>query len=233
MSSHPDNFASFYSNKILQIDYQLATYCYDASKPYFYGKNCLELGPASGYMTRLLVNDFERVVAVEGAADLVEKIEDAPNLVKVCSLFQDFQTEEKFDTIILNHVLEHIADPIPLLNQILLWLTPGGKFIVGVPNARSFHRMVAVKMGLLESIYTLNDRDLQLGHERVYDMDLLKAHLTEAGFKINNETGVFLKFLANGQIDQWFSQEMIQAFYELGKDYPELCAEILVIATNE
>jgi hypothetical protein len=36
--------------------------------------------------------------------------------------------------------------------------------------------MVAVKMGLLESIYTLNERDLQLGHERVYDMDLLKAH---------------------------------------------------------
>jgi hypothetical protein len=87
-------------------------------------------------------------------------------------------------------------------------------------------------MGLLESIYSLNERDLQLGHERVYDMDLLKAHLTEAGFSISHETGVFLKFLANGQIEQWFSQEMIQAFYELGKDYPELCAEILVIASN-
>jgi SAM-dependent methyltransferase len=129
-------------------------------------------------------------------------------------------------------VLEHIADPVPLLKQILTWLSPGGKFIVGVPNAKSFHRMVAVKMGLLESIYSLNERDLQLGHERVYDMDLLKAHLTEAGFSISHETGVFLKFLANGQIEQWFSQEMIQAFYELGKDYPELCAEILVIASN-
>jgi 2-polyprenyl-3-methyl-5-hydroxy-6-metoxy-1,4-benzoquinol methylase len=233
MSTHPDNFASFYSNKILQIDYQLATYCYNVSKPFFKGKNCLELGPASGYMTRFLVNDFERVVAVEGAADLVDRIADAPNLEKVCSLFQDFKTEEKFDTIILNHVLEHIADPIPLLKQILQWLAPGGKFIVGVPNAKSFHRMVAVKMGLLESIYSLNERDLQLGHERVYDMDLLKAHLTDAGFTISHETGVFLKFLANGQIEKWFTQEMIQAFYELGKDFPELCAEILVIATNE
>lgn len=233
MSVHPDNFASFYSNKILQIDYQLATYCYEAAKPFFNGKNCLELGPASGYMTRFLVNDFERVVAVEGAADLVEKIADAPNLEKVCSLFQDFKTDEKFDTIILNHVLEHIADPIPLLKQIRTWLAPRGKFIVGVPNARSFHRMVAVKMGLLESIYTLNERDHQLGHQRVYDIDLLKAHLVEAGFTISNETGIFLKFLANGQIEQWFSQEMIQAFFELGKDYPELCAEIMVIATNE
>lgn len=233
MSAHPDNFASFYSNNILQIDYQLTTYCYEASKPFFKGKNCLELGPSSGYMTRFLVNDFERVVAVEGAADLVDKIADAPNLEKVCSLFQDFKTDEKFDTIILNHVLEHIADPIPLLKQILQWLAPGGMFIVGVPNAKSFHRMVAVKMGLLESIYSLNERDLQLGHERVYDMDLLKAHLSEAGFKISHETGVFLKFLANGQIEKWFSQEMIQAFYELGKDFPELCAEILVIATNE
>lgn len=233
MSAHPDNFASFYSNNILQIDYQLATYCYEASKPFFHGKKCLELGPSSGYMTRFLVNDFERVVAVEGAADLVEKISDAPNLVKICSLFQDFKTDEKFDTIILNHVLEHIADPIPLLKQILSWLAPKGKFIVGVPNARSFHRMVAVKMGLLESIYSLNERDIQLGHERVYDMDLLKTQLHEAGFIIKHETGVFLKFLANGQIEKWFSHEMIQAFYELGKDFPELCAEILVIATNE
>ena len=105
--------------------------------------------------------------------------------------------------------------------------------VVGVPNAKSFHRIVAVKTGLLESIYSLNERDLQLGHERVYDMDLLKTHLTEAGFKIGNETGAFLKFLDNGQIEKWFSQEMIQAFYELGNDFPELCAEILVIATNE
>lgn len=233
MSSHPDDFASFYSNKILQIDYQLTTYCYQAAKPFFYGKNCLELGPSSGYMTRLLVNDFDRVVAVEGAADLIEKIDHAPNLEKVCSLFQDFKTDEKFDTIIFNHVLEHIAEPIQLLKQIRTWLAPGGKFIVGVPNARSFHRMAAVKLGLLESIYSLNERDLQLGHERVYDMDMLKAHLTEAGFVISHETGVFLKFLANGQIEKWFSQEMIQAFYELGKDYPELCAEIMVIASNE
>jgi len=233
MSTHPDNFAGFYSSKILQIDYQLTTYCYEASKAYFHGKNCLELGPSSGYMTRYLVNDFERVVAVEGAADLIEKIADAPNLVKVCCLFQDFYTEEKFDTIILNHVLEHIAEPVPLLKQILQWLAPGGKFIVGVPNARSFHRMVAVKMGLLESIYSLNERDLQLGHERVYDMDLLKEQLKAAGFNISHETGVFLKFLANSQIEQWFSQEMTQAFYELGKDFPELCAEILVIATND
>lgn len=233
MNHHPDKFANFYSNQILQIDYQLATYCYDSAKPFFHGKNCLELGPSSGYMTRLLVNDFERVVAVEGAADLVEKIQDAPNLVKVCSLFEDFKTDEKFDTIILNHVLEHIPEPIALLKQINIWLAPGGKFIVGVPNARSFHRMVAVKMGMLQSIYSLNERDIQLGHHRVYDMDLLKLHLAEAGFKIKHETGVFLKFLANSQIEEWFTPEMIKAFYELGKDFPEFCAEILLVASNE
>lgn len=232
MSIHPDNFAAFYADKILQIDYQLTHFCYLAAKPFFKGKNCLELGPSSGYMTKNLIQDFERVVAVEGAADLVAKIPDASNLVKVCSLFEEFNTGEKFDTIVFNHVLEHIADPVPLLKRISGWLAPGGHFIVGVPNARSFHRMVAVKMGLLESIYTLNERDHQLGHQRVYDMDLLKDHITQGGFSIAHETGIFLKFLANGQIEQWFSQDMIQAFYELGKDYPELCAEIMVVATK-
>jgi hypothetical protein len=35
MSVHPDNFAAFYADKILQIDYQLTHFCYLAAKPHF------------------------------------------------------------------------------------------------------------------------------------------------------------------------------------------------------
>ena len=67
-----------------------------------------------------------------------------------------------------------------------------GICIVGVPNAKSFHRLAAVKMGLLKSEYDLNSRDLELGHYRIYDLELLKNHMDQAGFKIKFESGIFL-----------------------------------------
>ena len=102
----------------------------------------------------------------------------------------------------MNHVLEHIEFPHLLLNDIYSWLSDDGICIIGVPNAKSFHRLAAVKMGLLNSEYDLNQRDIELGHYRVYDLELLKSQVNLAGFKILEEGGVFLKFLSNIQIEK-------------------------------
>ena len=41
--------------------------------------------------------------------------------------------------------------------------------------------------------------------------------------------GVFLKPLTNSQIEKWWTEEMMDAFYELGKEYPEIAAEIYAV----
>ena len=43
-----------------------------------------------------------------------------------------------YDYIILNHVLEHLADPLAGLGQLMHLLAPGGKIIVRTPNSKSF-----------------------------------------------------------------------------------------------
>jgi len=101
--------------------------------------------------------------------------------------------------------------------------------IVGVPNAKSFHRLAAVKMGLLKSEYELNNRDIELGHYRVYDILMLQNELINAGYKICYKGGVFFKPLSNKQIQDNWNAEMIEAFYELGKDFQENTAEIFVV----
>ncbi len=117
-----------------------------------------------------------------------------PNLEKHNSLFETFNTNEKFDTIILNHVLEHIEEPITLLKHIKNWLSPDGVLILGVPNAKSFHRLAAVKMGLLNSEYDLNERDHQLGHYRVYDFKLLLNDIKKADLKVKFKGEFLLNF---------------------------------------
>jgi hypothetical protein len=41
--------------------------------------------------------------------------------------------------------------------------------------------------------------------------------------------GVFFKPLTNQQIQDHWTEEMIQGFYELGKDFPEYAAELYAV----
>lgn len=229
--NHPEHYSDFYKEKTLGFDLYLVDKGFQKFKRYFRGENCLELGPASGYMTKELVKSFKRVVAVEGSKTLYDQIPDHSNLEKHNLLFENYSTKEKFDTIILNHVLEHIQDPVSLLIKIKEWLSSTGIFIVGVPNAKSFHRLAAVKMGLLQSEYALNERDLALGHYRIYDFELLTQDLNKAGFNVLHKGGIFLKFLSNQQIEKYLNKEIIEAYFELSDDFIENSAEIFIVAT--
>src|SRR6185436_656679 len=97
--------------------------------------------------------------------------------------------------------------PVTLLRRIKGWLADDGVFIVGVPNARSFHRLAAVEMNLLETVYTLNDRDRAVGHYRVYDMDSLKKDAVSAGYKVEDTGGIFIKFFSNAQIEEFLNED--------------------------
>jgi SAM-dependent methyltransferase len=225
----PENFSNFYTESKLGFDLYLVEKGYYQLQPYFFGSTCLELGPATGYMTKLLVQHFESVEAIEGSETLINQIPDYDNLIKHNCLFEEFSSSKKFDTIILNHVLEHIEKPIELLKLLKTLLSDKGTIIVGVPNAQSFHRLAAVKMGLLDSIYTLNERDIELGHCRVYDFNLLKEHVQRAELEVINDGGIFLKFLSNSQIETMLSNEIIDAYFELANDFQNNSAEIFVV----
>ena len=129
----------------------------------------------------------------------------------------------------MEHILEHVDNPIDIMIRAKEWLSDNGVMILGVPNALSIHRLVAVKMGLLKAPNELNERDYQLGHQRVYSMETFIKDIKEAGLTIIEKGGVFFKPLSNGQIETNWNDNMIEGFYELGKDFPENAAEIFVV----
>ncbi len=232
LSQKVNESAKFYTTSLLNFDYQLADFSFQTLLPFFKGTLALELGPASGYMTKQLVNHFESLHLVEGSQKLLDEIPAYSNVVKHHTLFEDFETDLKFDTIVMSHVLEHISDPVYILKKIYGWLKPGGVLLVSVPNAKSLHRLVAVQMGLLSSEYELNSRDVELGHYRVYDKALLESHVKEASFTVLESGGYFLKPVSNGQIETNWNPEMINGFYKVGKFFQENCAEIFVVCTK-
>ena len=227
-----DQASKWYLSEQLDFDIQLIQFRYRNIRPYLIGTRGCELGPAEGQMTRRLLDDFDSLTIVDAAAELLEQVPSHPKLTKVHSLFEDYSPPALFDTIVMEHILEHVDSPVDLLRAAADWLSleRPSRMIVGVPNANSFHRLAAVKMGLLEAPNQLNSRDITLGHRRVYNLDELSGHVEQAGLKVVATGGVFMKPLSNKQIQEHWSGEMIEAFYELGKDFPNNAAEIFAVA---
>jgi 2-polyprenyl-3-methyl-5-hydroxy-6-metoxy-1,4-benzoquinol methylase len=223
------NLAGWYTSQQLDFDRRLTWYNYQTFKPLLHGTVGLELGPAEGVMTQHLVNDFRRLTVVEGAQELLDAIPPAPNLIKVCSLFEDFRPDSLFDTVVMSHILEHVKDPVGLLRQGKSWLARGGRLIASVPNGHSLHRLAAAKMGLLAHPCELNERDHALGHRRVYTPATFRDAFDGAGVRVIGSGGVFLKPVTNKQIEDTWTERMMDGFFELGKDFPQNSAELYLI----
>lgn len=207
-------------------------YCFKVLSRHLKGPSVLELGPAEGLMTDLLVKSGHDITVVEGSQRFsVSLKERLPEVQVFHDLFETFRPGKRFDTIILGHVLEHVVDPVSLLKQVKSWLSPGGRIFCAVPNASSIHRQAAVIMGLLEFESSLNESDLQHGHRRVFSPDQLKSTFMEAGLLIELFGGYWLKPLSNGQIQCHWTHPMIDAFMTLGEKYPDIAGEIYIVAS--
>ncbi len=126
--------------------------------------------------------------------------------------------------------LEHLDDPVGQLRKMRGWTLPDGRLHIVVPNAQSLHRLIGVHMGFLPAPNAFSERDRKFGHRRVYDMDSLRSHLQQGGWRVETIRGVFLKPLANAQMTQ-FQPDLLQAFFEVGKELPRYCAELYAVAT--
>jgi 2-polyprenyl-3-methyl-5-hydroxy-6-metoxy-1,4-benzoquinol methylase len=208
-------------------------YSFRVFRRHFRGRRCLEMGPAEGLMTRHLYEHFSQLTLVEGAEGFVRELRDRyPKANVHCSLFEDFSTREKFDTIVLGHVLEHVDEPTTILARAKQWLAEKGVIVAAVPNARSVHRQAAVIMGLLKEEHEMNDMDRHHGHRRVYDPESLRSDFQKSGLHVDIFGGYWLKPLSNAQIEASWTPQMLEGFMILGERYPDIAGEIYVVASQ-
>ena len=185
-------------------------------------------------MTELLAATGKKLTLVEGSALFCDSLRSRfPDANIVNALFEEFQSNQLFDNIILGHVLEHVEDAVDILSRAKQWLKPGtGHLFAAVPNARSLHRQAAVIMGILREEDTLNELDLHHGHRRVFNPETFRNSVTRAGLKTEIFGGYWMKPVSNAQIEASWTPEMIEAFMVLGERYPDIAGEIYVVASR-
>ena len=89
---------------------------------------------------------------------------------------EDFDEVLKFDLIVMNHVIEHLEDPVSALQKIYKLLKPGGTFIIGTPD---FDSAAARRYG--SNFRLLHDPT----HISLFSSDSMHRCLRDQNFKIN------------------------------------------------
>lgn len=138
-----------------------------------------------------------------------------------------------YDAVMLSGLLHETTNPATMLSAAHDLLKTGGHLFVSVPNARSFHRLLAVDMGLMASETQLSARNIELGQPVVYQRDTLEALVHEAGFEALEFSGYMFKPFSNGQMGgviDAIGTDIVDGLNKLGKRFPDNAAEIAVVA---
>lgn len=195
----------------------------------------LEMGFGTGLITGALLDRGVRAEVVEGSPalrDIAIARHGHQGLVVHLAMFEEFEPDEPYDVVMALHVLEHVDEPQEMLAKVGTWLVPGGAIVAVTPNRQSVHRNLAVRMGLQPMLDTLSARDDLVGHQRVYGLDTLSAELEQAGFRVEDQFGYFLKSLPNSMMLD-YSRPLLEALNAISEDIPpHLLANIGVRAVK-
>ena len=142
----------------------------------FIGSRVLEVGSGIGTMTSRLLEVADVVVGIEPnrncATRLQETIGTHPRFTLRACHFEECDAAElarqRFDSVLLVNVLEHIADDVGALKAFDQIVVPGGRVIVFVPA--------------LQMAY--GPLDAELGHHRRYSKRTLRSAFAHAGLEL-------------------------------------------------
>jgi 2-polyprenyl-3-methyl-5-hydroxy-6-metoxy-1,4-benzoquinol methylase len=209
----------------------------------------LELGCASGLLTRRLSKIVTKVVAIDGSSRFLEiakkNCEGINNITFIESFFEYLAAKESlwknsgmakssnFDVIIAHHVLEHVEEPKKFLKVVRNLMNESTSLILTVPNAKAFSRLLAVNMGLLDSVYELTENDKKHGHQRVYDFESLREEITKAKLRDYYFTGLSFKLFADFQNIEILKQgiigeKQIKGLWKLGTQMPQNAGALMI-----
>ena len=200
-------------------------------------QNILDIGcgeePVYSYF-----NDFIKVTVVEPKEKYYQnavKLSGANSNIVVINDFIENIVErldfEIFDFIIVGGFLHEIPHPKKVLES-LKKVSSDSTFIYSyVPNARSFHRLLAFEMGIINSIYQKSEHDKLFNRYNNYDMNSYNDLLSQNGFEVINKGSYFVKPFAHIQMNDLivknnFDKSIFDGLDKMIKYLPELGSEL-------
>lgn len=148
------------------------------------GATVLDVGAGNGILARLLRHVGRNVSIDAVEPDPVAKTSAAPHYRSIFSgSVEEFieasgGRSQSYDFIVMADVIEHIANPAPLLDQLKTLLSPGGNIVISTPNIA----FASVRLALLNGRFDYVESGiLERTHLRFYTLKSLRALLAAVG----------------------------------------------------
>ncbi len=185
----------------------------------------------NGYTEMTIVepaSDFAR------AADLAIKKSGKDNCRLVKGLLQEVIDQlvgRNYDFIIVSSLLHEIEDPLLFLRHIRRLCSASTIVHINVPNAYSFHRLLAVKMNLIATPKEISESQVAFQQYHTFTLEDLLGIITKANFKAIHYGSYAFKPFTHSQMQKMIddgnlSTAMLEGLSLMHEDLPGLGSEI-------
>ena len=202
----------------------------DLILPFCNNRIVLEVGCATGEMTKELAKVCRKLVVIEPSITYCQNLDSYGLDIDIHNcFFEEFESKDRFDIVILASLLHHIEAPGNFLQLVKEKLKDEGFILATVPNMHSLHRRIGVKAELLENIHSSTERNISFGQYGRFTKESFKELFKQSGFKIHECFGYMLKPFSSSQMQSLnLPINIYQALFELGKEFEELSSQLFI-----
>ena len=181
---------------------------------------------------------FEHLCIVEPGSEFAEKArQDTADNSKI-SVVQHFLEDADlqagdYDLILLSSLLHEVPDVEAFMLSAKALCSADTLVHVNVPNAKSMHRLLALEMGLIDTLYAPSELQKTFNQPRIFDLQSLKTLADLTGFEVVSEGSFFMKPFTHAQMHTlaqtgFANQAMLDGLWALTKHFPENGSEIYI-----
>lgn len=203
-------------------------------------KRILEIGCGMEPLFKFLDSkEYDQYVVVEPSEEFYKNaVKESSENSKISCIKDYFKASEeikkyKFDFIICSSLLHEVEDPEELLKDIALVCAENTIVHINVPNANSFHRLLAKEMKLIDDVHEMSEQNKLYQQHHVYDKEKLNKVVENAGFRVAEAGSYFVKPFTHKQMfdmleNHIIDEKVLDGLYGIGKYFPEYGSEIFV-----
>jgi 2-polyprenyl-3-methyl-5-hydroxy-6-metoxy-1,4-benzoquinol methylase len=183
---------------------------------------------------------YERCTVVEPGDEFVrnarERAQGREGITIIHGSLEDHAavlSANDYDFIVLSSLLHEVPDCKQLLDATASLCGRDTIVHVNVPNARSIHRLLALEMGLIHSIYERSHTQERMQQSRTFDSNSLAELVSQSEFEIVEQGTFFIKPLTHAQMASlqasgMLTERMLEGLYGLSRHFPENGSEIFM-----
>lgn len=140
---------------------------------------------------------------------------------------------EGFDIVVVSSLLHEVEEPARLLRAIRSVCGSETTIHINVPNVRSFHRLLAFEMGLIQDLFERSQTEERFQRKTRFDLQKLQELVGAEGFVVKDSGTYFIKPFTHHQMQTALDvavidEKVIEGLSAMIKHLPQMGCEIYV-----